>query len=151
LKTVSKQTSESTLTTIVSVGFFRRITAMIYDAFLLIAILFLAAAILLPFNEGEAVTAKTIIIPYYFLVSFSFYGWFWTHNGQTAGLKTWKIRLKTIDGQALTWKHALIRFLAAILSWALLGFGFLWILVDKNNYALHDYLSKTVLVFDDRQ
>jgi uncharacterized RDD family membrane protein YckC len=132
------------------VGFFRRIAAMVYDSFLLLAILFLAAAILLPFNEGEAVTAKTIIIPYYLLVSFSFYNWFWTHNGQTTGLKTWKIRLKTMDGQILTWKHTLIRFLAAILSWALLGFGFLWILVDKNNYALHDYLSKTVLVFDDR-
>jgi uncharacterized RDD family membrane protein YckC len=133
------------------VGFFRRIAAMVYDTFLLLAVLFLAAAILLLFNEGEAITTKTIIIPYYLLVSFSFYSWFWTHNGQTAGLKTWKIRLKTTDGQALTWKHALIRFLAAILSWSLLGLGFLWILIDKNNYALHDYLSKTVLVFDDRK
>ena len=122
---------------------------MVYDAFLLLAVLFLAAAILLLFNEGEAITAKFIIIPYYLAISFCFYGWFWTHKGQTAGLKTWKIRLKTIDGQVLTWKHALIRFLAAILSWALLGFGFLWVLADKNNYALHDYLSKTVLVFDD--
>jgi len=149
LKTANKQASKPTLTPLVGVGFFRRLVAMVYDVFLLLAILFLAAAILLLFNEGEAVTAKIIIIPYYLLVSFGFYGWFWMHNGQTAGLKTWKIRLKTTNGQALTWKHALIRFLAAILSWALLGFGFLWVLVDKNNYALHDYLSKTVLVFDD--
>ncbi len=151
MKTVSKQTSKPTLTTLAGVGFFRRIATMVYDSFLLLAILFLAAAILLPFNQGEAITAKIIIIPYYLLVSFSFYGWFWTHNGQTAGLKTWKIRLRTLDGQALTWRHALIRFLAAVLSWGLLGFGFLWILVDKNNYALHDYLSKTVLVFEDSQ
>ncbi len=150
MKTANKQVSKSTLTALVGVGFFRRLVAMVYDVFLLLAILFLAATILLLFNKGEAVTAKIIIIPYYLLVSFGFYGWFWTHNGQTAGLKTWKIRLKTTNGQALTWKHALIRFLAAILSWVLLGFGFLWILVDKNNYALHDYLSKTVLVFDDQ-
>ncbi len=134
---------------IIGVGFFRRLAAIVYDSFLLLAILFLAAAILLPFNAGNAVITKTIIIPYYLLVSFSFYGWFWTHNGQTAGLKTWKVRLQTLDGQPVNWKHVLIRFFAALLSWFLLGLGFLWILADKNNYALHDYLSKTILVFDD--
>lgn len=131
------------------VGFFRRLMVMVYDSFLLLAILFLASACLLPFNSGEAVTHKIIIIPYYLSVSFIFYGWFWTHQGQTAGLKTWKLHLKTLNGTPLTWKHAFIRFLAALLSWALLGLGFLWILFDKNNYALHDYLSKTTLKFND--
>lgn len=135
--------------TVTSVGFFRRFGAILYDSFLLLAVLFLAAALLLPFNNGDAVTAKYIIIPYYLLISFAFYGWFWTHSGQTAGLKTWKLSLKTLDGEAVTWKHAGIRFLAALLSWLLLGLGFLWILVDKNNYALHDYLSKTVLIFEE--
>lgn len=129
-------------------GFFRRLAAILYDSFLLLAVLFFATALLLPFNSGEAVTAKYIIYPYYFVVSFYFYGWFWTHGNQTAGLKTWKLRIQTQDGSSLTWKHAFVRFLAAILSWMILGLGFLWILIDKKGYALHDYLSKTVVVFD---
>lgn len=132
----------------VGAGFFRRAAAMLYDSFLLVAVLFFAAALLLPLNAGEAVTSKYIIYPYYLLASFCFYGGFWTHSGQTAGLKTWKLRLKTFDGKDLTWRHAAMRFLAAIPSCGLFGLGFLWMLVDKNGYALHDYLSKTVPVLE---
>jgi uncharacterized RDD family membrane protein YckC len=146
LKTTSKNSKSRLVVTHANVGFFRRLAVILYDSLLLIAILFLAAAVLLPLNAGDAVTTKAIIIPYYLVVSFGFYGWFWTRKGQTAGLKTWKLRLITFNGQPLTWKQALIRFLAALLSWGLLGLGFLWILMDKNNYALHDYLSKTCLV-----
>jgi len=125
-------------------SFFRRLAAMFYDAILLLAVLFLAAALLLPFNSGEAVTAKYIIYPYYLLVSFVFYGWFWTKDdGQTVGLKTWKLQLKNFDGQAFTWKHALIRFFSA-----LVGLGLLWSLVDKKSYSLQDHLSKSRLLFD---
>ena len=131
-----------------TVGFFRRVGAIFYDTLLLLAVLFLAASCLLLFNKGDAVTSKILIIPYYLTVSFIFFGWFWTHNGQTAGLKTWKLRLKTMDGGTLTWKHALIRFLGALLSWSTLGIGFLWVLFDKNNYTFHDHLSKTYLVFE---
>ena len=125
--------------------FFRRLAAMFYDAILLLAVLFLAAALLLPFNAGEAVTAKYITYPYYLLVSFGFYGWFWTKDeGQTVGLKTWKLRLKSFDGQAFTWKQALIRFVSA-----LVGIGLLWALVDKKSYSLQDHLSKSCLLFDE--
>ncbi|MDQ7090566.1 MAG: RDD family protein [Methylococcales bacterium] len=149
MNVVNESAPEPTLMVFTGVGFFRRFGAIIYDSFLLLAVLFLAATSLLPFNAGEAVTSKIINTPYYLLVSFIFYGWFWTHRGQTAGLRTWKIRLKTLDGTPVTWKHALIRFLAALLSWGIGGLGFLWIVLDKNNHALHDHLSKTYLVFDD--
>ncbi|MCK5872013.1 MAG: RDD family protein [Methylococcales bacterium] len=143
----SKKTNALNSTTS-KVGFFRRVGAIFYDTLLLLAVLFLAAACLLLVNNGEAVTSKILIIPYYLTVSFVFFGWFWTHNGQTAGLKTWKLRLKTMNGEPLTWKHALIRFLGALLSWSTLGIGFLWVLFDQNNYSLHDHLSKTYLIFE---
>ncbi|MCK5925247.1 MAG: RDD family protein [Methylococcales bacterium] len=130
------------------VGFFRRFGAIFYDTLLLLAVLFFATACLLLFNNGEAVTAKILLIPYYLLVSFLFFGWFWTRDGQTAGLKTWKLRLKTMDGQRLTWKHALMRFVSALFSWSKLGLGFVWVLFDKNDYTLHDHLSKTYVVFE---
>lgn len=130
-------------------GFFRRLAAQIYDLLLLVAVLFLATALLLPFNSGTAFSSSQFFFKSYLLVvSFLFYGWFWTHGGQTLGLRAWKIKVLRFDKQPVSWLHALIRFATALLSFGSLGLGFLWILVDKNRYSWHDYLSKTAVFFD---
>ena len=133
-----------------SPGFLRRLAAQFYDLFLLIAVLFLATAILLPFTAGEAVsTQQTIIYRIYLtVISFFFYGWFWTHGGQTLGMRAWKIRVLTLDQKPISWTQALLRFATAIISWGFCGFGILWILIDKNRRSWHDHLSKTALFFD---
>ncbi len=131
-----------------SPGFFRHLAIITYDALLLLALLFLATAIALPFNQGEAFTASQYIFPLYLLaISFLFYGWFWTHGGQTLGMKTWKVRIQTFDKQPFTWTHALKRFFLALISWGVIGLGFLWKLIDKKRYTWHDHLSKTALFF----
>ncbi|MCK5830280.1 MAG: RDD family protein [Methylococcales bacterium] len=123
---------------------------VIYDSLLLLAALFLATALVLPFNKGEAFSSSQYFFPLYILsISFFFYGWFWTHGGQTLGMKTWKITVRTHDNKPITWLLAFKRFFIAIISWGFLGLGFLWKLVDKNHYTLHDHLSKTALFFDD--
>jgi len=133
-----------------SPGFFRHMAIVIYDALLLLASLFFATAILLPFNNGEAFSSSQYFFPLYILfVSFIFYGWFWTHGGQTLGMKTWKITVRTHDNKPITWFLAFKRFFAAIISWGFLGLGFLWKIIDKNHYTWHDHLSKTALFFDD--
>lgn len=122
--------------------------AVCYDAFLLLAVLFLATALALPFNAGQAFAGGQYFYPVYLLaISFVFYGWFWTHGGQTLGLRAWKIKVCNLDGHALGWGQAGIRFVSGLLSWACLGLGFLWCLFDKNRLCWHDYLSKTRLVF----
>jgi len=122
-----------------------------YDLLLLIAVLFFATALLLPFNSGEAFTSKQFFYPLYLLlVSFFFYAWFWTHGGQTLGLRAWHMKVLTLEQQPLTWRQAFLRFICAILSWLLLGIGFLWILFDKKRYALHDHLSQTTVFFYHR-
>jgi uncharacterized RDD family membrane protein YckC len=130
-------------------GFLRRLAAQIYDLFLLIALLFLATALLLPFTAGEAVSAQQTLIYriYLAVISFLFYGWFWTHGGQTLGLRAWKIKLLTLDQKPINWNQALLRFATAIVSWGFFGLGFLWILIDKNRHSWHDHLSKTALFF----
>jgi uncharacterized RDD family membrane protein YckC len=134
-------------------GFLRRLAAQIYDLLLLIAILFLATALILPFTAGEAVSdQQTLIYRIYILViSFFFYGWFWTHGGQTLGLRAWKIKVLTRDQKPINWTQALLRFTTAIPSWGFFGIGFLWILVDKNRRGWHDHLSKTALFFDPQK
>ena len=130
-------------------GFLRRLAAQAYDLLLLIALLSLATALLLPFTSGEAISAQhTLIYRTYLLVlSFFFYGWFWTHGGQTLGLRAWKIKVLTLHQKPINWTQALLRFITAIPSWGLFGLGFLWILFDKNKRGWHDHLSKTALFF----
>lgn len=126
--------------------------AAVYDAFLLAAVLFTATFSVLPLNGGRAFTPDQFYYPFYLfyllVVSFGFYGWFWTHGGQTLGMRAWRIRVLTMDGRPLAWKQALIRFVALLISWGLLGLGFFWGLVDKYSYTWHDYLSRTAVFFD---
>jgi uncharacterized RDD family membrane protein YckC len=129
-------------------GFLRLSAAMFYDLLLLVAILFFATLLALPFNQGKAFEGQFIYPIYLVAVSFLFYGWFWTHGGQTLGLKSWKIKLISEKEQAITWQQALIRFVTAILSWSCLGLGFLWALFDKQNRTWHDILSKSGLFTD---
>ena len=138
-------------TALKAAGFFRRLAAILYDSLLLVAILFVATAAILPLNHGEAFASDNFYyLAYLVFVSFLFYGGFWTHGGQTLGLRAWKLKVLTFEQQPLNWKQALVRYIAAIFSWAIFGLGFLWILVDKNHRGWHDHLSKTTIFLDDR-
>ncbi len=133
-------------------GFLRKITAVFYDALLLLAVLFFATAVALPFNSGQAFSSGQYFYPLYLLtIAFVFYGWFWTHGGQTLGLRAWKIKVCSEDGAPVGWSQAGLRFAAGILSWACIGLGFLWSLFDKNGLCWHDYLSKTRIAWIDQE
>lgn len=120
--------------------------AIVYDLFLLIALLFVATAILLPLNSGAAFSSQQYFFSIYLLtVSFFFYGWFWTHGGQTLGMRAWRIKVLTLKLEPVSWGQALLRFSFAIVSMAFFGLGFLWVLIDKNHRGWHDYLSRTAL------
>ena len=49
-----------------------------------------------------------------FLTLALYFIWFWTHGGQTLAMRSWQIRLVSQQGQAVSLKQALIRFM---LSW----------------------------------
>jgi uncharacterized RDD family membrane protein YckC len=133
-------------------GLLRRMAAIFYDAVLLIAVLCLASALALPFNSGEAFAPGQLVYQLYlFAVCYIFYIWFWTHGGQTLGLRTWKLKVgQQANSSAINWKQANMRFFAAILSWTCLGLGFVWCLFDKDSLCWHDRLSQTRLFFIDR-
>lgn len=128
-------------------GLLRRLAAICYDSLLLLAVWFLATAIVLPFTHGEALRpGNPFYTSYLFMVSFFFYAWFWVHGGQTLGLRAWKLRVVRRDGRPITWSQALLRYFAALVSWAAFGLGFLWILVDKDGMSWHDRFSETLTV-----
>lgn len=130
-----------------TVGLVRRLAAIFYDSLLCLAILFAATAVLLPFTEGEAVGSGTWWYTMYLLVvCYGYFGWFWTHDGQTLGMMAWRFEVRTESGRRLNWQDAAVRFAAALLAWAPAGLGFLWALFDPQRLAWHDRLSGTKLV-----
>jgi len=127
-------------------GIIKRLAVIIYDLLLLIAVLFLATLILLPFQESHLFQPNSWQYSVYLLlVSFLFYGWFWTKSGQTLGLLAWKLRVADNNGQNISWQQALIRFTTAILSWGIFGLGILWVLFNKDRLTWYDIASKSRL------
>jgi len=120
---------------------------MFYDGLLLFSVLFFATALLVALHGGKAIAPHDPAYTAYLIgVSFCYFGWFWTHGGQTLGMRAWKVRVCRDDGTNLSWRRAALRFGAAGLSWLLFGLGFLWMLVDKDALTWHDRLSATRLV-----
>lgn len=125
-------------------GLGRRLGAVGYDAILLVAVWFVATAALLPFSGGEAIAPGQGWYEAYLLtVAFCYFGWFWTHGGQTLGMRSWRLRLVSDTQQSATWGQALLRFAGACVSWLVFGAGFLWVLVDREGLAWHDHISGT--------
>lgn len=128
-------------------GLLRRLAALLYDIVVLVAVLFAATVVLLPLNDGEAFRPNHgLYSAYLLMVSFAFFGWFWTHGGQTLGMRAWKIRLCTTAGNSISWGQASIRFVCGLISFGLVGLGFLWILFDSQGRSWHDFASGSRVV-----
>jgi len=154
-------------------GFLRRLGALIYDTLLLMAVIVIAGFVALPFTGGEAPSPGN---PYYqtylFVLSYLFFAWFWTRGGQTLGMRAWRLRVQNEDGSAISWSQSLLRFMAGVTSFILLGLGFYltknepmsplyfagiaswivfvisycWMLFDKNKLAWQDHFSACKVV-----
>ena len=130
-------------------GLLRRLAAMLYDALLVTALLFLATLPFVAARGGEPVETGDNLFYRIVLVSvvFLFFVGFWSRAGRTLGMQSWGLQLETEDGGTPTVATASLRFFAAILSLLPLGLGFLWQIWDAENLTWHDRLSDTRLVY----
>jgi len=171
-------------TPLVSPGLFRRLASGFYDAIILLAIWILATFLIMPFMHGRAFESfyahhggvKLLYQLGLLAVGFAFFGGFWTHGGQTIGMRAWKLRAVCMDGMPLGWRRALIRYLSMLIPWLLVLLGceflinssgqayismnsvsaigifmlsfaaFAWPAFDRNRLAWHDHFSGTRLV-----
>ncbi|MFO7704443.1 MAG: RDD family protein [Halopseudomonas sp.] len=137
----------------------RRLAAAGYDLFLLIALWMVATfaylGVRIAISGAEQVQQQSesgLLDGDYLLrlvlltVSLLFYLSFWTLKGQTLGMQVWRIRVEQPDGQSITRKQAVIRFIAAQAAWLCGGLGLLWMLWDKQSRTWQDIASGTQLV-----
>lgn len=127
----------------------RRLAAIFYDSWLVAAIILLGSALETFARSalGLGPDAPHYLLQAYVLIAPAlFFGWFWTHGGQTLGMRAWRLRLLDESGRAVDWRQAMVRYLGAWLSLLAAGLGYVWVLVDRDGRAWHDRLSTTRLV-----
>ena len=136
-----------------SPGFARRCAALAYDSLLLAALWLAVSALVLALSGGWLAEPNRPLWLVYVLratlvlVTGLFFGNFWTHGGQTLGMRAWRLRLVSGAGAGpVCWRQALLRLAAACLSAGALGLGFFWVLIDREQRSWHDRLSGTHLV-----
>ncbi len=142
---------------------------MVYEGMLLFGVLFISGWLFSTLlQQRHALSLRHWQQIWQFLVLALYFGWFWTHGGQTLAMKTWRIRLIGRDGQPPGWPRALWRYLLAWL-WLLPGLALAklldaqgWMLVllpalnmvlwaaatllDQDRQFLHDRLAGTRIV-----
>lgn len=126
------------------------LAAIFYDSWLIVGLILLGATAdtfvrYLLQAHGTAISYIPLQL-YYILTPFGFFVGFWTHGGQTLGMRAWRLRLVTPQGEPVNLQQAIKRYLAAILSWLAFGLGYVWILSDPARRSWHDRLSGTCLV-----
>lgn len=133
----------------------RRLAALVYDLFLIIALIFAWVAITIGINVylagEETVKQATLAAPAWavqlgiVIVICGFYSFFWRKTGQTLGMQAWRIKTQQPNGELLTQLQCFKRIAAAALSWGVAGIGYLWAL-GPSKQTWHDQLSGTEVV-----
>jgi len=125
----------------------RRLAALCYDLLLLAALMFCFTLLVLVARLGAAIPpgswwfASSLVG-----VAMAFFCGFWTHGGQTVGMRAWRIRVVCDDGGPLGWPRAIARFAAALVAAAPAGIGFWWSVFDSRKLAWHDRWTRTQVV-----
>ena len=148
----------------------RRVIAMVYEAFLLIAVEALAVFIYIFVTgnrQGPAYRAG--LMAFLFLVTAAYFVHAWSGSGFTLAMKTWRIKVVKVGAARVPLKNALVRYLLAwgwfapalvvgavldlhhVKEWAIvLTLGLVaWgatAFLDKDRQFLHDRIAGTRLI-----
>ena len=134
-----------------SAGFGRRFAALIYDGFLLIALLMPYTWVVVLIHGGAVTEASGRLSWWAFragalAIMAAYYVLNWTRSGQTLGMRAWRLRTLTDSGKRLQVGQAVVRFCWGLAAWLPFGLGVLWLYADPEHLALHDRLSRTRVV-----
>ena len=120
---------------------------MLYDGFLVLAIWMTSTTLLVALITDGAEVIGFLYQVFLYLELAAFYIFFWRLNGQTLGMQVWKIRLENNEGELLTDKACVLRFMTATLSVIGAGLGFFWMYFNKERLTFHDIASKSHVIY----
>ena len=92
----------------------RRMAAFVYEGVLLFGVLMAAGlAFATLTQQRHALQNREAGMAFLFVVLGLYFVWFWSHSGQTLAMKTWLIRLVTVDGHPVSTRRALARYFSS--------------------------------------
>jgi uncharacterized RDD family membrane protein YckC len=157
-------------------GIARRAAALLYEALLLVALVFIASFLLTPVvSPGSAATGSLMlpsvtgrIVSFVALLALGalFFVWSWSGGRRTLPMKTWRLALVTNEGAPLSRRTAFVRYASAwigpalavvayallapvglgALAWPVLALNWLAAFVDPERQFLHDRIAGTWIV-----
>jgi uncharacterized RDD family membrane protein YckC len=128
-------------------GIVLRLLSMLYES-LVVLVLSLFAGFVYQVVPADRVIGESrrVFQLFLFLVLGVYFIACWTRGGRTLPMQTWGIRLIGKSGHSVGIARALLRYVLAWPSFALLGGGLLWAFVDRDHQFLHDRLAGTRIV-----
>lgn len=127
-----------------------RLLSLAYEALILSALLLVGGAPFVIATRGmEHLVVRPFFQVYLATLAGAYFVFQWCHGGQTLPMKTWRLRLVSADGGAITARQAIQRYCLALFGTLALGAGFAWALVDRDRQFLHDRLAGTRIVRDE--
>jgi uncharacterized RDD family membrane protein YckC len=148
----------------------RRVIAMVYEAFLLIAVEALAVFLYIFVTGNRQEPAyRAGLMAFLFLVTAAYFVHAWSGSGFTLAMKTWRIKVVKVGSARVPFRNAALRYLlawgwfapalalgalldfhrltqwAAVLLLGLVAWG-LTAFLDKDRQFLHDRIAGTRLI-----
>ncbi len=122
----------------------RRLAAAVYDSLLLVALWMITALVDVVIRDLIGLPRNLQALQVLeFSVGLLFFGWFWTHGGQTLGMRVWKLRVRRHDGSVLRWPVAAVRYSVMLATWIAV---FLPLLLLSPKVAAHVHAGKAASV-----
>ena len=95
-------------------GLARRLAAFVYEGVLLFGVLMVAGYLYASLTQQRhALQGQFGLKAFLFIVLAIYFVWFWSHGGQTLAMRAWHLRLVAHDGQPVSQRRALLRYLAS--------------------------------------
>jgi uncharacterized RDD family membrane protein YckC len=157
-------------------GVLRRWAALVYEALLLTALVFIASFVLTPLVSPGSAARGELVMPSpaarlgsfvaLFVLGGVFFAWIWSEGRRTLPMKAWRLALVTDAYAPLTRRQAFARYVAAwigpalavvayallapqglaAVAWPLVFLNWLAALVDPQRQFLHDRIAGTRIV-----
>jgi uncharacterized RDD family membrane protein YckC len=141
-------------------GIIRRIAALIYDSFLLFAIwIAVGAFIILPIRfsiyglpednddwSGFPFIIQIVLSCFILMTLAGYYFVCWRKQGQSLGMKAWRLKLQQPNGELADAKQCILRSLIAPFSIGFFGLGYAWCFVSSSRGCVHDQITGTEVI-----
>ena len=125
----------------------RRLLSLVYEVLLVAALLWCASLLFWTIEREVTPThARRVFQLSLAGIAGVYFVWQWTRGGQTLPMKTWRLRLVSSDGEAVTTRQAVMRYFAAMAGSLAFGAGFVWAVFDREGRFLHDRIAGTRII-----